>query len=186
VTGHGSWRAAVADQGATGPPSRRTDVPPFDVVVLGPDDWERLRTIRLEALAESPTSFGSTLAREGQFQEADWRDRLRGSFNCVAHVDGVDAALVGGFLPGEVPVEAELVSLWVRPEYRGHGYGGHLVETVLLWASTLGCASVFAWATESNEAAIVIYENHGFVRTGDRQPLPSHPDLFEIGLRRVL
>ena len=156
------------------------------IVILGPDDWERLRAIRLDALLDSPTAFSSTLDREKAFAEADWRDRLAAAFWAVADVDGVDVACAGAYLPGGVTVEAELVALWVRPEHRGMGFGGALVETVALWAETMGCEALHAWVTEGNEIGQILYDHHGFVATGERQPLPSHPELDELALTRRL
>jgi GNAT superfamily N-acetyltransferase len=158
----------------------------LEIRVLGPDDWERLRAIRLEALADSPLSYSSTLEREQAFSEADWRERLAAGFFAVAEVGPRDDALVAAYFPGGVTDEAEMVSLWVRPEARGLGYGGSLVETVALWASTAGAQSVHTWMTEPNEQARLLYDNHGFVPTGERQPLPHAPEVTEIALRRLL
>ena len=43
--------------------------------MLGPDDWQDWRSIRLRALAESPAAFGSDLAREEAHTEDVWRER---------------------------------------------------------------------------------------------------------------
>src|SRR5713101_7200883 len=39
------------------------------------DEGLRLRTLRLHALADAPTAFGSTLAREEAFPESVWHGR---------------------------------------------------------------------------------------------------------------
>ena len=56
---------------------------------LQPDDWQRLREIRLAGLADAPETFGSTLARELAFDEAEWRRRLARPATIVASRDGV-------------------------------------------------------------------------------------------------
>jgi hypothetical protein len=69
-----------------------------DVVVLtrvAPEDWQRLRDVRLAALAESPEMFGSTLAKEQSFDEAEWRGRAARPATFLASRDGVDVGMAG-------------------------------------------------------------------------------------------
>ena len=54
------------------------------VLKMTPDDWERVRRLRLEALTESPDAFSSTLSRELAFDEDTWRARLSGPSPFVA------------------------------------------------------------------------------------------------------
>ena len=42
------------------------------------EEWERLRAIRLRALADAPMAFGSTLSREAAFPEHVWQERAEG------------------------------------------------------------------------------------------------------------
>ena len=44
---------------------------------ITPDDWEDWRDIRLRCLLEDPDAFGSTYARESQFDASTWRARTR-------------------------------------------------------------------------------------------------------------
>ena len=53
---------------------RETDQPTppgVRVGLLAPEEWGRLRDIRLAALADSPEMFGSTLERELELEEAE-------------------------------------------------------------------------------------------------------------------
>lgn len=151
------------------------------------DDWELMRDVRLAALAEAPHAFGSTYAREADFTEERWRDRIsERSVTFFAHEETADAPPAG--LAG-VYVEdgtAELVSMWVRPSARGLGVGEALVEAAAAWAKTRDFRSLFLWVTESNAPAVRLYERLGFTPTGERQPLPSDPALAEIRMSREL
>ena len=71
---------------------------PSDAVVLTrvePEDWQRLRDVRLAALAESPEMFGSTLAKEQSFDETEWRRRAERPATFLASRHGVDVGMAG-------------------------------------------------------------------------------------------
>ena len=84
---------------------------------LGPDDWEVLRDVRLRALAESPDAFGSTVGREREFDEKEWRRRLVRPVYAVP-VDGRPVAMAGAFTDdGRVQVWG----MWTDPAHRARG-----------------------------------------------------------------
>jgi GNAT superfamily N-acetyltransferase len=158
-----------------------------------PDDWEMLRDVRLAALAEAPSAFGSTYAREAGFTEERWRGRisersvtffaLAGPADGTSPGAGEPAGLAGVFVEDAAP---ELVSMWVRPGARGLGLGEALVEAALAWALGRGYPALSLWVTEGNGAARRLYERCGFRATGEAQPLPSDPSVPEIRMRRAL
>ena len=43
------------------------------VELIGPDEWQRLRSIRLEALTDSGHAFGGTFEAESAEDESAWR-----------------------------------------------------------------------------------------------------------------
>lgn len=164
-----------------------------DVRRVHPDDWQEVRDVRLAALRDAPYAFGSTYARESRFAEADWRARLDGGARFVADLAdrtvgyvGVlvaeDAGGVGDAADPADPAAVDLVSMWVRPDARGAGVGTALVRAVLAWAREQGAGRVRLWVTETNVHACRLYEGLGFVRTGQRQPLPSNRALDEIAM----
>jgi GNAT superfamily N-acetyltransferase len=152
------------------------------------EEWQVLRDIRLDALRDAPTAFGSTYAKQAAYAEADWRRRISGGATFFAFASGHDAAtpdgLVGGFQ--EKPETVELVSLWVRPRARGLGVGDALVVAVIDWAGTVNATSVHLWLTEANQHARKLYERCGFRPTDERQPMPANDSLFEVGMLRPL
>ncbi len=146
-----------------------------------PDEAETLRGVRLAALADSPSAFGSTYAGEMLLTTEDWAGRARGAsigseramFLAVADEDVV--GLAGGYRPGPAPEVVELVSMWTDPSVRRAGVGRRLVTAVLEWAAATGATEVQLWVTRGNTAAEVLYRSMGFAETGDHQPLPSDP-----------
>lgn len=147
------------------------------------DDWQSMRDIRLEGLRDAPDAFGSTYARDAAFEPAEWHRRATRDGSFFAFIPGLDvpAGLAGGY-EEEEPGVVELISMFVRPQARGHGVGEALVDAVAAWARNRKAASLHLWVTESNKPARRLYERCGFTVTPERQPLPSNPSLGEVGM----
>lgn len=157
---------------------------------VAPNEWREYRAIRLAALAEAPDAFGSSLADEQRFPDGRWRERAAGGSQHVIFVALDDderwVGLAGSYSPGDAPADTELVSMWVDPAVRGAGAGKDLVEAVADWAADRGFTTIGLWVTESNAAAIRLYQRCGFADNGERQPLPSNPALQEVRMLRKL
>ncbi|SRR5579883_1136258 len=168
---------------------------PTDVQIrrIRADEGMRLREIRLRALAEAPTAFGSTLAEGEQLPEAAWRERASAAAagrqrSLFVAEDGERwLGLSGGVIDeGTPPGEVELVSMWVDPAARGLGLGRRLVEAVAEWAREGGATRLRLWVTEGNAPAIALYARCGFVMTGETLPHGWHPTLRELLMTRPL
>ena len=160
---------------------------------LAADEWARLREVRLRALADAPTAFGSTLAQERARPEEFWRERaLRGSLgiesvNFVADDGGERLrGLTTGVHESPTHEHVHLYAMWVDPLARRSGVGRALVDAVCEWARERGAKRVRLGVTVTNEAAIRLYESCGFVATGRTEPLPHTPSLLEHEMERVL
>ena len=57
----------------------------------------------------------------------------------------------------------EIVSIYLRPEYMGKGYGKKLMDAVIAELVKLGYPAVFLWVLEENSRARMFYEKAGFV-----------------------
>jgi ribosomal protein S18 acetylase RimI-like enzyme len=163
-----------------------SDIPDsLSVRRLREDDWAALRTARLAALAEAPYAFGSTVAREQQFTEENWRDRTR-----TGAVFGAwsGAEIVGLATGREDPGEGwGLYGMWVHPDLRGTRTASALADAVCAHARALGGDRISLWVTEVNERAGAFYARMGFAPTGERQLVrPEEPDHWELQLARDL
>ncbi|MGI8868833.1 MAG: GNAT family N-acetyltransferase [Mycobacteriales bacterium] len=143
---------------------------------LTPNEWPLWRAARLAALAQAPHAFGSRLEDwQGDGDREDrWRGRLEipGSLNLTALVDDALAGMASG-VPTSDPAVAELISMWVAPPARGAGVGDALIAAVADWARDAGAAELHLAVTLGNEPALRLYRRHGFVATGQVDPMPD-------------
>jgi GNAT superfamily N-acetyltransferase len=147
---------------------------------MGADDWRTWRDVRLAALEESPDAFASTLARELGFDEEIWRGRMSGpGLHVMSFAGQVPTGIAATFIPDSSLVP-ELVSMWVRPAHRSRQVGAALVNEVLAWARENAYAEVRLWVVDGNTAALRLYENTGFVLTGQSQVHPTDPRAVEV------
>jgi GNAT superfamily N-acetyltransferase len=161
-------------------------VPPIAVVRLRPPDWAAYREIRLAALTEAPSAFGSDVAREEAMTPADWRTRLtRRSTFAARAAHGLVGTAAG--IPGDVAGHAELVGMWVHPGWRRRGIGSLLVRAVIDWAAEGPYRAIDLWVTVGNDTAEALYARLGFIRTGRTQPVRENdPALLELEMTRSL
>lgn len=150
---------------------------------LTPDDWATWRLLRLAALGEAPTAFGSSLADwqgEGDTQER-WRDRLSlpGSHNIIAVLEDQSVGMASGVPTADDNV-VELISMWVAPAARRLGVGDARVREIERWAQRAGGRVVRLDVADGNTAAAALYQRHGFAYTGEQG------DLMPDGVRREL
>jgi ribosomal protein S18 acetylase RimI-like enzyme len=146
------------------------------MITLRPATLETVRPLRLRALREDPDSFGSTLEREQDRPDSDWRIWIDGTL--IAFDRGTPVGMANLNLNRE---PAEIFGVWVAPQARGKGVGQLLVETLLERA---GDRPIALCVAESAHAARRLYERLGFRPTGATGALRPGSDLRTIDLRR--
>ncbi|MEZ4501716.1 MAG: GNAT family N-acetyltransferase [Dehalococcoidia bacterium] len=157
----------------------------FEVRRVRAEEWPALREIRLQALLDTPTAFGSTHAVEVAFDDAVWIERAGGGASdedratFVVEQEGALVGLATGLAHDPVEDEGTLVGMFVVPELRGRGASDGLVRAVAAWARSLDLVRLRAWVTESNAPAIALYRRHGFDYDGALHPLDHTPTMME-------
>lgn len=155
---------------------------------IDPGEGERLREIRLHALATDPTAFARTHGEELAYERGYWDMRAAGTETSQTFV-AVDAGRFVGLVAGFEPAAGkpiELVSMWVAPSARGRGIGRLLVEAVVDWAVTRKPPAVELFVTRGNDAAIELYRSCGFEPTTEVQVSPADPCREELRMRRPM
>jgi ribosomal protein S18 acetylase RimI-like enzyme len=149
-------------------------------------DWPVCKQIRLRALADAPSAFSSTLAREAAFDDAEWQRRVEPGTWLLAWSDGRPVGMAVTLLEDGLPTQSHLVGMWVEAEFRGTAAATELVETACVAARSAGGQAVTLWVADPNRRARRFYERLGFRPTGEHQPLPSNPEIGEERMRRDL
>lgn len=153
-----------------------------------PDDWEKVRDLRLEALKDTPTAYVERYEDAVRLPEDEWRSRaLRGAEGAKS-TKWVAETAVGrwvGTMVGYVDDggEAWLVGVYVTPEFRGRatGVADRLLDAVVGWARDQAKVKrLLLEVREGNEAAKRFYIRRCFVPTGNVQPYPLDPAYREI------
>ena len=152
---------------------------------ITPDAAPVFKQVRLRALAESPTAFSSTYARESQFPDEEWSRRTArwngddGDAMFLAFAEKTACGIVGSYMELENRQRAQLVSMWVAPEYRRGGVGKALIDAVIEWNRARGVQELMLMVTSVNGVAIVFYERLGFAKTGVTEQYPNDPSIIE-------
>lgn len=153
------------------------------VRTLQTGEWPLWRQLRLDALSDSPDAFRPTLEDEQDQPDEWWADIIgttvehsRGGL-WVAEIDCVPVGILFARVDEDVTV-VEIGAMWVRPLVRGNGVGSGLLEAALDWARSCSVRRAELWVTESNFAAVSLYERHGFELADDTQPLRSGSDVI--------
>lgn len=159
---------------------------------LRADEWKAFKELRLRALLDAPTAFGSTYEEQSRLGDDYWQGRARqgaeagDSVLFVAERKGALRGMAWGVIDGEAAGIAHLYGMFVDPGLRGREVGRALVDAVCGWAQARGLRAVVLDVTDVNAPAIRLYERCGFARTGRTQPLPHTPSITEIEMERVL
>lgn len=173
------------------------------------DEWEQLRELRLAALHDAPYAFGEQYGQALEVPQTIWQERAeRGtrpeSPVLIAEADDEWLGMLRlGILndpPEDEPLPeqvdsfpvAEVMSVFVRPEYRGRTTGGDggvaslLLDHALDWATERYDAK---WAvldvTVGNGRALAFYMRSGFEDTGLRLSGPRAGDRAIRMVRRI-
>jgi ribosomal protein S18 acetylase RimI-like enzyme len=162
-------------------------IAPSDLRRLTPDDAALYRSIRLEGLADSPDAFSSTLETEIERPLEAFAARLAET-HVVGAFSGSHLAGVAGFAIVPGPKHAHKGVLWgmyVRPVYRGFGFGRMLVEAIIDHARKR-VELLQLMVVSDNLAARRLYESLGFVEYGIEWHATKHRGRYHDDVMMVL
>ena len=116
-----------------------------------------------------PSSYLEALSAEA------WEERLRDRVwnGVVLLEDGkyLGTSAFGAARDVTLPGWGEIVSLYVRPECFGKGYGMPLMQAVKAELTASGYREIYLWTLEANARARAFYRKSGFREDGGRMSM---------------
>ena len=147
------------------------------VEIIHPDDWFRLRAIRLKSLQVNPEAFGGNYEIESAETESEWRKKFEKLDFLIASIDGRDAALMSvEELDGDFGATCWIGGCWSDPAYRGKGLLRAMMNFVDQQDKGWQVQGLGVWI--DNYSAIAAYEKLGFVKMGEDTPSTRQPGKF--------
>lgn len=147
------------------------------------------RDVRLRALLDAPTAFGSTYAKESSLSDEEWMKRAarwssEGAAMLLAFEEDVACGIIGSYQE-EDPKRAQIISMWVDPSFRRAGVGKALIDAVMNWAWSRDVLELKLMVTSVNQGAIAFYERMGFKMTGETAVYPNDSTITEYEMVRA-
>lgn len=136
---------------------------------LGVGEGELYRSVRLEALRESPEAFASSYeAALGRNMES-WVNQAdtaaEGGDRAIFIVqDGGPVGLAGLYRDPENSEQGELIQMWIAQSHRRGGMGEALLSHIFDWAARHSYAAIKAQVTDGNQHALRFYLKFGFAQ----------------------
>jgi ribosomal protein S18 acetylase RimI-like enzyme len=149
------------------PPLRRLD----------PEEWHRLRDVRLVALKDSPGAFLATYEQEQGYSQERWEAEFARGAWYISEDVGKPVSMAGVTRePGGLqPAERNLEYVWVAPEHRRSRVAYQMLDEILQESKESGISTVFLHVLDGNEPALLLYKRLNFETFGPWQPLPDDP-----------
>ena len=149
------------------------------------------KDVRLRALQDTPSAFGSTYAKESALKDADWIKRAAQWSNeraaaYLAMDKDTACGIAGVYLDQNDATLAHLGSMWTAPSHRRRGVGRLLVNEIIRWVQLRKVHALRLMVVCNNQSAILFYERLGFTMTGRTEPYPNDPALMEYEMSRPI
>jgi len=155
----------------------------LEIKVLTEHDAEIYRTIRLNALLNSPESFGSSYEEELEFPLERFLQRISKP-NSNTYGAFSEGQLIGicnlVFQPRKkMNHRADIYSMYVEPDFRNKGIGKRLIQQAIKTAQQSDrIEQIYLTVVSSNKVAKSLYISFGFKSYGIDKRAMKHNGLF--------
>lgn len=156
------------------------------VSLLGRDEWERLKDIRLRALKENPEAFGADFNEVQNWAQDGWLKDFEKEDYLVANIEGVDVGMLYiEVLNGDHGATCWIGGCWTDPAYRGKGVMRALFNYIDKNAVAKSWTRQGLGVWTDNYSAIKVYEFLGFEFAGEKMPGSKEGRYFQHMVRNT-
>jgi ribosomal protein S18 acetylase RimI-like enzyme len=143
----------------------------FTIRPLGASEFDKWRALRLRALRESPSAFGSRYEDQVVWPRSRWQERtatLAAGDSQVMFVAETRGGHLAGCAGAYVANDGilQVISVWVEPQSRRRGVATLLLDALVAWSRRRGAARLTLNVVSDNLPAIRTYLAYGFKATG--------------------
>lgn len=153
------------------------------VIKLPASKWREYRNLRLKAVKNDPLAFVDTYEEELNSSEEKWKLRLNSPNGLMlfAEADGKPVGMVGAFWENKEKNKhiANIVSLFVKEEFRGKGIGKILLEAMIKELNRKSDIRKLKLGVVFTQiAALNMYQKLGFKIIGKAEKELKNGDIF--------
>lgn len=148
----------------------------MNIRILTQEDWSIWKQFRLEALKNSPESFGSSYEEELNWSDSEFQDTLNKNTVFGAFVNHTLIACAAFYNMHSLKTKHRgfIWGMYAKPEYRRKGVATALIQTVITYASSR-VTQLHITCVTNNLDALALYKKHGFKVYG------TEPRALKIG-----
>ena len=103
-----------------------------EIKKLSADRWKDYRSLRLEALKNDPTAFGSSYGEEMKLSEKEWKRRMKNTLFALSDNKPIGMIVYVFQKKAKIKHIANIFGVYVKREFRNRGIGKNLIESALL------------------------------------------------------
>ncbi|BCM89533.1 hypothetical protein IAD21_01380 [Abditibacteriota bacterium] len=157
----------------------------IEIGTLPPEQWQAYKTLRLEALMDSPQAYGTSYAQSIIKPDSFWRERLEDAARgenvwlLFAKSQGELVGLIGAFVADDEPEVVAIVSVYVTSKARGQGIGKQLLAAILAEVTSKNKFKTARLTVNPMQiAALSLYRSSGFEVVAEEDTLMGDGNVY--------
>jgi ribosomal protein S18 acetylase RimI-like enzyme len=141
------------------------------ITKLPPAYWQDYKKLRLEAIKNSPQSFISTIEETNKETQAEWKNKIKNMFFALDDENNL-IGMIGCYKEKAEKLQhvANIVSFYIKPEFRRKGLGKEMIKTAIDFAKTkLEVQKIQLGVITTQTPAYELYKSVGFIKIGEQK-----------------